>query len=234
MASFLDNLQRRFPPVVLNLLFINLIVWLVQLVAPSLRIDFTYMMGMHYWEGSAFRIWQPFTYMFLHAERSFSHLFWNMFALLMFGTHVERVWGTKRFLIFYLICGLSAALTQEIVWTYQLRSLAAHYSSVDTGIQVLSMAEYFNLPLTVGASGAVFGMLLAFGMLFPNERMFFIFIPYPIKAKYMVLIYGALELFMGILPSNDGVAHFAHLGGMIGGWILIRLWRKKRKISEPF
>lgn len=233
MASFYDNLQRRFPPVVLNLVFINLIVWLFQLVAPSLRINFTNMMGMHYWEASLFRFWQPLSYMFLHSEQGISHLFWNMFALLMFGSHVERVLGTRRFLIFYAVCGLTAALSQEIVWTLQLHSLAQTYTSVNTGLQIMSVAEYFNLPITVGASGAIFGILLAFGMLFPNVRMFFFFIPIPIKAKYMVLIYGAIELFMGIIPTSDGVAHFAHLGGMIGGWILLIVWRKKRKISEP-
>ena len=148
-----------------------------------------------------FRIWQPITYMFMHA--GFGHIFFNMFALWMFGYVLENYWGTKRFVIYYMICGLGAAATH------------------------IAMSLIFHMPVapTVGASGAVYGILLAFGMMFPNEYIYLYFLV-PIKTKWFIIGMVALELFEGIFRSYDGIAHFAHLGGMLIGLILILYWRK--------
>ena len=141
----------------------------------------------------------------------------------MFGGQIERLWGSRRFLIFYGVCALTAAITQQIVWYFGLHEMA-----------LLSGGYATEQYVTVGASGAIFGLLLAFGMLFPNAAIFIFFIPIPIKAKYFVVFYGIIELLLGIKGMASGVAHFAHVGGMIGGLILILLWRKKGKISGPY
>ena len=232
--SFIDRFKSIFPPVTRNIGIVTLIVWLAQLALPRIGIDVTNLLGLHYVRAAHFGLWQPLTYLFLHDPHNFGHLFWNMFALFMFGMHIERAWGGKRFLLFYLLCGLSAALTQEVVWAFHIENVVAHYDGVDLGTQVISSAEYINLFNTIGASGAVYGILLAFGMLFPNAALFLFFIPVPVKAKYMVIFYGLLELFLGIFPGSDGVAHFAHLGGMIGGLILILFWRKRRTIDGAY
>ena len=164
------------------------------------------------------------------------HILNNMFMLWMFGSVIERYWGPKRFLIYYLITGITAALTQQIVWAIDLSSVTSGaYQSVNLGDNgIIPVAEFLNMPTTVGASGAVFGLLLAYGMLFPNSEMYYLFLPIPIKAKYIVLLFGAYELFSGVHATGSNVAHFAHLGGMIGGIILILLWRRKKIISGPY
>jgi len=151
----------------------------------------------------------------------------NMFMLWMFGMVVENVWGPKKFLFYYIVCGLGAGLCQELAQygTYIVDGLA-QYDSVRLGINIVPMDVYLNMMNTVGASGAIYGVLLAFGMLFPNERMFIIPIPIPIKAKWIVMGSILVELFSAIGTSNDGVAHLAHLGGMLFGFILIRYWKK--------
>lgn len=229
MSHFLDRLRTTIPPVTRNLMMITLIVWLAQMALPLVGIDFTNLFGLHYFQASSFRLWQLVSYMFLHAPGQIAHIFWNMFALFMFGIHIERLWGGKRFLIFYLVCGLTAALSQELMWFWKLSALSKAYETISiSGAAPIPMATYLNLFITVGASGSVFGILLAFGMMFPNVPLYFLFIPIPIKAKYMVVFYGLVELFLGVAGSNDGVAHFAHLGGMLGGLILILWWRKRR------
>lgn len=164
------------------------------------------------------------------------HLFFNMFALFMFGRVLESVWGPKRFLTFYMVTGIGAGLIQEVVQFIYYETQLSMYSGVNLGAGVVvPMAQYLNLWVTVGASGAVYGMLLAFAMTFPNERMFVIPFPFPIKAKYFVLIFGALELLSGISNrAGDNVAHFAHLGGMLFGLIMILYWRKKGEINGPY
>jgi len=151
-----------------------------------------------------------------------------MFAVWMFGRVLEQVWGPKRFLTYYLICGIGAGLIQELVQYLEYAFTLSNYDSVNLGIAggIIPMEEYLNMMTTVGASGAVYGILLAFGMLFPNSQMFIFPLPFPIKAKYFVIGYAVLELFLG-LGGGDGVAHFAHLGGMLFGLILIIYWRKK-------
>ena len=149
-----------------------------------------------------------------------------MFAVWMFGRTLEMVWGPKRFLFYYILCGIGAGLIQEgVQWVDYVVNLS-QYERVNTGISIISMDEYLNLLTTVGASGAVYAILLAFGMLFPNSEMFIFPLPMPIKAKYFVIGYAVLELVLGI-TGGDGIAHFAHLGGMLFGLILIIYWRKK-------
>ena len=233
----ISPLERFAPLVTRNLIFINLIVWLAQLVLPkSLGFDITDWGALHFYYGSAAHFYQYITYMFLHSTDSLMHILNNMFMLWMFGSVIERYWGPKRFLIYYLITGITAALTQQIVWAIDLSSVTSGaYQFVNLGDNgIIPVAEFLNMPTTVGASGAVFGLLLAYGMLFPNSEMYYLFLPIPIKAKYIVLLFGAYELFSGVHATGSNVAHFAHLGGMIGGIILILLWRRKKIISRPY
>ena len=233
----ISPLERFAPLVTRNLIFINLIVWLAQLVLPkSLGFDITDWGALHFYYGSAAHFYQYITYMFLHSTDSLMHILNNMFMLWMFGSVIERYWGPKRFLIYYLITGITAALTQQIVWAIDLnRVTSGAYQFVKLGDNgIIPVAEFLNMPTTVGASGAVFGLLLAYGMLFPNSEMYYLFLPIPIKAKYIVLLFGAYELFSGVHATGSNVAHFAHLGGMIGGIILILLWRRKKIISGPY
>ena len=175
--------------------------------------------------------------MFMHDTHSFAHVFFNMFAVYMFGRVLENVWGPKRFLIFYMVTGIGAGLVQELTWYFDLRDVInAPQELVNIGGgQILNKEEFYNLFVTVGASGAVFGILLAFGMLFPNVPLYLMFVPIPIKAKYFVIFYGLAELTMGVANfSGDSVAHFAHLGGMLFGYILIKYWKKKDLSNGQF
>ena len=195
-------------------------------VAKRYGIDVENLLGLHFFLASDFNLSQLISYMFMHAN--FQHIFFNMFAVWMFGRVLEQVWGPKRFLTYYLICGIGAGLIQELVQYLEYAFTLSNYDSVNLGIAggIIPMEEYLNMMTTVGASGAVYGILLAFGMLFPNSQMFIFPLPFPIKAKYFVIGYAVLELFLG-LGGGDGVAHFAHLGGMLFGLILIIYWRKK-------
>lgn len=182
------------------LLIINAIAFLIDML-----LNLSGIFGLYYFESPAFHLYQPITYMFMHG--GFTHIFFNMFALWMFGRMLEQVWGAKKFLIYYLVCGIGAAIIQEIGQFIGL-------------INPMSM--------TIGASGAVYGILLAFGMTFPEEKLFVFPLPIPIKAKYFVLIYIIIELVEGF-GATDGVAHFAHLGGMFFGAMLFLYWRNKYK-----
>lgn len=255
-STFLSNL----PPVVKNLLIINFIFWLADLALPRLLggayQDFSLsdVLGMHYWASEKFHIYQLLTYMFIHG--GFSHMFFNMFALFMFGAAIEQRWGTKRFLVFYLVSGVGAAVVQQLMWTIDFAPLISslndairqnssaplagveeklrkmlHFgalSSVDA-VTAMSMKQLIiNSPVTVGASGAIFGLLFAFGWLFPEARLMLIFLPVPIPARIFVALYAIVELFLGVAGfSFDNIAHFAHLGGMLFGWLLILYWKKK-------
>jgi len=213
------------PTVTKNLIIINFLCWLASLVLPKFGIDLIQSFGLHFPTASDFRFYQFFTYMFLHADHSINHVFFNMFAVFMFGRTLENVWGQKRFLLFYMVTGVGAAVIQELAWFYML---SADASRAGIPLPELLMHPAINNFITIGASGAVFGILLAFGMLFPNTPLFLIFLPIPIKAKYFVAIYGVIELFLGVANfSGDNVAHFAHLGGMLFGFFIIRFWKKK-------
>ena len=216
--------MNNLPTVTKNLLIINVLFFLGTFVAGRYGIDLENLLGLHFFLASDFKLYQLFTYMFMHA--GFTHIFFNMFALWMFGRVLENVWGPKRFLIFYLICGLGAGIAQELVQYLEYVFVWSDYQRVNTGTGVISMGTFLNELNTVGASGAIYGVLLGFGMLFPNVPMFVFPIPFPIKAKYFIIGYFVLELVLGI-GGSDGVAHFAHLGGMLVGLILILYWRKK-------
>ena len=209
------------PVVVKNLLIINGIFFLATIAMEYVwRVNLADYLGLHYIGASDFRPYQFVTYMFMHG--SFAHIFFNMFALWMFGNSIENAWGPKKFLIFYFVCGIGAGLTQELVQYIQLSDIHT-YQSVNLGSRIVSVDEYLNMLTTVGASGAVYGILLAFGMMWPNSRIY-IYFAIPVKAKWFVIIYGLIELFSGF-SSNDNVAHFAHVGGMLFGFLLIMYWR---------
>jgi len=158
-----------------------------------------------------------------------------MFAVYMFGRTLEMVWGPKRFLVYYLLTGIGAAVAQELVYAIEYREIVFNSAiiNVNIGEQIINKQDFYNiLPPTLGASGAVFGILVAFGMLFPNVELMMLFFPVPIKAKWFVIGYGVIELFLGIANSaGDNVAHFAHLGGLITGFFIILYWRKKGKAN---
>lgn len=221
------------PTVTKNLLIINVLVFLASYVLKGYGMDLNNMFGLHFILASDFRIYQLVTYMFLHG--GFEHLFFNMFAVWMFGRILEQVWGAKRFLFYYLVCGVGAGLCQELMQYIDYVVELAPYARVDMGGGfIVSMGEYLNYMNTVGASGAVYGILLAFGMLFPNEQMFIFPLPVPIKAKYFVVGYAVIELVLGLTNQGGNIAHFAHLGGMLFGFLLIMYWRKKRNNEQYY
>ena len=230
MAS---NYRRSviMPPVTKNLIIINAIMWVATILLKQRGlIDLDEILGLHFWRASDFHIYQFFTYMFMHDSSSFSsgitHIFFNMFSLWMFGILLERVMGAKRYIFFYLSCGLGAALVQELVWQFAFGDLSG-YTGVNTGTEVIPIDQFYNFLITVGASGAVFGILLAFGVLFPNIPIYIMFIPIPVKAKWVVIGYGVVELLFGVTRTMDNVAHFAHLGGMLFGALILFYWKKK-------
>ncbi|MDL2310094.1 rhomboid family intramembrane serine protease [Parabacteroides sp. OttesenSCG-928-B22] len=225
-SGFLSSI----PPVTKNLIIINLLLWLASIALPRVGIDLVQILGLHFPGAKDFGIWQIFTYMFMHDTSSFSHVLFNMFAVYMFGRVLENVWGPKRFILFYLVTGIGAGLVQELVWFINLRDVVFSGQEIINlnGVRLIAKADFLNLFVTIGASGSVFGILLAFGMLFPNIPLYIMFVPIPVKAKWFVLGYGVIELFLGIANfGGDNVAHFAHLGGMIFGFFMIRYWKKK-------
>ena len=272
----LGNIQ--ISPVVKNLLIINVLVYIASEVLRSrLGYDIDRTFGLHYYMSSEFNVWQFLTFMFLHG--GVMHVFFNMFAVFQFGNVLERVWGSRRFIIYYLITGVGSGLIQEVALYFDIHpfisavdaylsnpstdainELFAKYGSasrecsqamsafiseynnvVGTDVAAANkiardfMTEYQTLwidgHITIGASGAVFGILLAFGMMFPNMTIMLLIPPIPLKAKYFVIIYGLIELFEGVANfSADNVAHWAHLGGMLFGFFLIRKWQKEGNI----
>lgn len=202
MAQFGNSMQRT-TPVVLNLIIINALVYVAQLVLDK-TIGLTNILALYSFHSDNFKPYQLVTHMFAHSPDTFFHILFNMYALWMFGSILERVWGPKRFLIFYLICGLAAGV-----------------------------AEGFLMDINgaaIGASGAIMGLLAAFAYLFPDTKFYILPFPFPIKAKYMVAIYAAIDLFGGLHPGGaDNVAHFAHLGGLVMGFILVIIWGKTNR-----
>ncbi|MCC8170430.1 MAG: rhomboid family intramembrane serine protease [Parabacteroides sp.] len=216
------------PVVTKNIIIINVLLWVATIVFAKTGVDLISILGLHFPGAKDFYAFQIVTYMFMHDTHSIAHIFFNMFAVYMFGRILESVWGPKRFLLFYLVTDVGAGLVQEAVWFFELRDVLAASQVNIGGAQILMKSEFLNYFVTIGASGAVFGILLAFGMLFPNVPLYLMFIPIPIKAKYFVVFYGLAELFLGVASfSGDNVAHFAHLGGMLFGFFLIKYWKKK-------
>lgn len=249
-----------FPPVVKNLLIANAVCYLATIVIMKTnQIDITQYFGLHYFQSSDFKIYQLVTYLFLHDPTSIFHILFNMFALWMFGNAIENYWGGKRFLIFYFICGIGAGLTQELVqyfYFHHIHQVFEIFSSAPNESDFSALAlKYFGAQVsggtpsewmmylqkgyqailnganTIGASGAIFGILLAFGMIFPNTELFIMFIPIPVKAKYVVIGYCLIEVFSAVSNRpGDNVAHYAHLGGAIFAFFLILYWKSKRSI----
>jgi len=260
----------NIPPVVKNLIIINVVILVVSWVLQaSFGIDLNRVMGLYYFGSSSFKPFQIITHMFMHG--GITHLFFNMFALYMFGRILEQVWGGKRFLTYYFVTGLGAALLHTLVIHFQISGIeksavamlntlspetfaafvTKHFPDYYNQIYDAMLGSWFgnpnnsmfaqqaqeytrqlieakmNIP-TVGASGAVFGVLLAFGMYFPNTQLMLLFPPIPIRAKYFVMGYGAIELYLGFTQSNSNIAHFAHLGGMLFGFIFIKYWASRR------
>jgi len=233
------------PPVVKNLLIINALLFLATIVLYNSNIiDLTAVFGLHYWKSDDFETWQIISHMFMHG--GFFHLFFNMFAVWMFGSQLENLWGSKRFLNYYILTGFGAAFLHFLIIHLQIQQLENNMINnhinlvLEQGNSLLNegknyinpemakLNKLYNTPV-VGASGALFGLLLAFGILFPNALLMFLFFPFPIKAKYFVLIYGIVELYYGLENNpNDNIAHFAHLGGMIFGFLIIKYWQSKR------
>ena len=244
MASFSSRID--IPPVTKNLLVINIMLWLGEFIFPGFA-ERTLLprLGLHYIGSDLFNPAQLFTYMFLHDPSGITHIFFNMFSLWMFGRILERVWGGKRYLLFYLVCGVGAAFAQEAVWAMTWRheyiqGIAAlngltydHMQQIvdqataagDSGF-LAGMADMKSRMMTVGASGAIFGLLLGFAFVFPNMPLYLFFIPVPIKAKYMVIGYAVLEFLFGV-QGGGTIAHFAHLGGMLFGLAMMLYWKRK-------
>ncbi len=225
--------MNNIPSMTKNLLIVNFLAFVATWVLELRGIDLTSLLGLHFFMASDFHIYQFVTYMFLHG--GLTHIFFNMFALWMFGSVIERVWGPKKFLFYYIVCGIGAGVAQEVVQyaTYMYEDMGAYQYVNVNGVQVTTDA-YINLWTTIGASGAVYAILLAFGMIFPNERLFIIPFPFPIKAKWLIVGYIAIELFSAMSGPGDGVAHMAHLGGMLFGFLLIRYWQKHPDSSQRF
>ena len=211
----------RTPPIVKNLMIINILVFMAQELLPF-GDEITRRFALYYWESPQFGIWQYVTHMFLHG--GVSHIFINLFSLWMFGRILEYDLGSKRFLVFYMLSGIGAGILYSCVNWIELQAVADSATS-------LELWRMINIPV-VGASGAVYGILLGFGMIHPNSVIMLIFPPIPLKAKYFVLIFMGIELFLG-LRGSDGIAHFAHVTGMISAFLLLRYWKAKGKIHYP-
>ncbi len=242
---------RNLPPVTKNLLIINVIIWLaLQLFPATTLTKFEDICALHYFSADTFLPSQIVTYMFVHVD--FLHLLFNMFALFMFGMIIERVLGSARYLFYYISCGIGAALIQEGVFALWISNLSDKLLPeqlayvAERGNELIHQGYNFSHPImgelnlmintpVIGASGAIFGVLLAFGYIFPRQPLYIMFIPIPVQARWFVLGYGALELLQGIGNSaGDNVAHFAHLGGMLIGIIILLYWRKKGIIQKYF
>lgn len=248
MSSFQFRSNRfSTPEVVKNLIIINVLFLLASFAFPRFGIRLDEILGLFYFESKLFEPWQLVSHFFMHAN--WFHLFVNMFALWMFGSRLEQIWGPKRFLTFYFVTAAGAFLLHALVQFIQLQQVMPQISAADyqevyqNGRQVLyagksyidpnlqRLNEILNVNV-VGASGAVFGILAAFALYFPNTRLFLLFPPIPIKAKYFVLIYAAFELFQGVSHfEGDNVAHFAHLGGALFGFLMVKYWNKTNRNS---
>ncbi len=231
----------RIPPVTLNFLIINTLLYLLKMVfLYKYDIDIAEYLGLRYLMSNEFHWYQLITYMFIHGNEM--HLFFNMFALWMFGPLLENIWGSKKFIIYYVFCGLGAALTQYAFYYYSIHpfvdKLDGFYNEImqihDESIRAQYITEWtkrinelYDSMVVIGASGAIYGLLAAYGVLFPNSY-FYIYFIMPIKAKWFVILYGLIELFTGIF-TEDNVAHFAHLGGMIVGILWVWIWKRKNK-----
>ena len=214
------------PLVIKNLIIINALVWLAQITVGKDLISIEDLFALHHFSSTYYNFWQFITYMFLHSSESFFHILFNMFALWMFGSTLENLWGPARFLAFYIVCGLGAGITQALALTYDISQYTTMYSLGQISIDQLYMLV--NVP-TLGASGAVMGIFAAFAYTFPNSQMIILPIPFPIKAKWALLGLAVLDVLGGISSESTGIAHFAHLGGAAVGIIIVLIWNRKNR-----
>ena len=239
----MDNFSgRSVTNITLHIIAINCLILLADSILENRGVSLSNLFGLHYYAADNFRWWQLVTYMFMHGN--FTHLFNDMFSLYMFGRLLEMVWGERRFLIYYFFTGIGAGIIQQLAWRYDMGQMVSdvlanfpqsgfsYQELVEKGIAISGGGHFsVNQLVTVGASGSVFGILLAFGMMFPNARIFLLIPPMPLKAKWLVIGYGVFELFAGVYGYQTGVAHYAHLGGMLFGFILIQLWKNQRNFN---
>ena len=218
-GGFLANV----PTAVKNIIIINALI----MVMTALNKTFMYeTFALFYPTSPFFHWWQPVTHMFMHG--GFWHLFFNMYTLFIFGTVLERVWGTKKFLVFYFVTGLGAALVHTGVEWIQMQSWLS--KAAEGSVAAMNAIHVLKMTPTVGASGAIYGVLMGYAMLYPDTMLTLIFPPVSLKAKWFVLIFAAIELLTGVTGTGGGIAHFAHLGGLIFGFVLIWYWKKKRTL----
>ena len=210
------------PKVTKNLIIINILVFVATLFNENFMVG---TFGLFYPSSTYFHWWQPVTHMFMHG--GFWHIFFNMYTLFIFGVVVERIIGSKKFLLFYFVCGLGAAGLQMFTQYIEMQS----FLNSDSAAALKGIIALKSTP-TVGASGAIYGVLLGYAMLFPDSRMTLLFPPVTLSAKWMVVIFAAIELFTGVVGWADGIAHFAHLGGMLIGWLMIKWWRRRGVLFE--
>ena len=216
-----------------HLIFINSLMLLATTICEMNGIDLSRWLGLHYVGSERYAFWQPVTYMFMHG--GFMHLFFNMWSLFMFGQRLEADWGKQRFLVYYLVTGLGAAVMQQAAWRYGIVATwmgQLHMSHAELMAYSMQGMRIVDGLITVGASGSVFGILLAYGMMYPNDRVMLLIPPIPLKVKWLVVGYGLFELWAGVSSKGDNIAHFAHLGGMLFGWLLILYWRRPRRRDE--
>ncbi len=216
--GFLQNI----PPVTRNLILVNVLVFIATIFNENFMIG---TFGLFYPSSTYYHWWQVITHMFMHG--GFWHIFFNMYTLFIFGVVVERIIGSKKFLFFYFVCGLGAAALQMGTQWIEMQM----FMNSDSASALENIVALKTTP-TVGASGAIYGVLIGYAMLFPDSRMTLIFPPVTLSAKWMVIIFAGIELFTGVFGFVDGVAHFAHLGGMLIGWLLIRWWRHRGVLFE--
>ena len=225
--------MRNIPVITKNLLIINVLAFVAGYIFEVLGADLNSAFGLHFFMANDFHVFQFLTYMFLHG--GFTHLFLNIFALWMFGCVIERTLGQKRFLTYYMVCGIGAGVIQELAqlthFYFTLKSQNPGFSMGDIFLAGQQLSYQLNSWNTIGASGAVYGILLAFGMLYPEERIIIFPLPIPIKAKWFVAIYVVIELVSAYTSYSDGVAHMAHIGGMLFGFFLLRYWRRRPQID---
>ena len=236
--------MRNLPPAVKNIIIINALIMVMITLKESFMLE---NFALYFPASPFFRIWQPLTYMFMHG--GFGHLFFNMYSLFIFGSVLERVWGTKKFLLFYFVTGLGAALVhvgiQWIQYSSALTTFGLSFSdasalaqevarSIQAGADRIPVWSLSLFTPTVGASGAIYGILMGYAMLYPDSILTLLFPPVSLKAKWFVLIFAAIELALGVFGTRAGIAHFAHLGGLIFGFILIMYWKKRHTLYSRY
>ncbi len=234
MSNYIQRPTFNNASVVKTLLILNIAVYiLTYLVHSTQGYDLDINLGLHYFGADNFKPHQLISFLFMHAPlwegtNNIFHIVFNMYGLWMFGQILENYWGSKRFFTYYMICGIGSGLTQELAWYYYL-----HHDQLLMSLASSPQYEtYINQITAIGASGAIFGLLLAFGMIFPNVPLFIMFIPVPIKAKWLVIGYGLYELFGGVSNrGGDNVAHYAHIGGIIFGFVMIMIWKRKPRTN---